>query len=261
MGESATIYWFSGTGNSRWLAGQLASLLGDCRLLPITRAIKSPIQPTPIIGLVFPVYASGPPKIVADFARQVAAPRSYTFTVATMAGSVGAVHAIVRGILRQAGTDLAAGWSVKMPNNCISLYQGQKESKQKKLFTQAAARLPRIAERIRSRKHSHPQDSIPPFNTIGGPMWAWAIRHFAAEDRKFRVTDACVHCGLCARICPVGDIVLADGRPVWQGRCQQCYGCINVCPVQAIQVGKITVGRRRFWHPEITHEQMAEQAK
>ena len=62
----------------------------------------------------------------------------------------------------------------------------------------------------------------------------------------FRVTDACVGCGKCEELCPLGNIRLEDGRPVWGERCTHCMACISYCPAEAIEYGKRSVGKRRY---------------
>ena len=50
---------------------------------------------------------------------------------------------------------------------------------------------------------------------------------------------ACIDCGLCEKVCPVGNITVTD-RPVWGGNCTQCLACYHVCPVHAVEYGKMT---------------------
>ena len=65
------IYYFSGTGNSKWVAGRLASILGE-HLVEIGEAIRLEkfryeLATEESIGWVFPVYSWGPPPVVLDF--------------------------------------------------------------------------------------------------------------------------------------------------------------------------------------------------
>jgi len=57
------------------------------------------------------------------------------------------------------------------------------------------------------------------------------------RDCAFRVSDACDGCGTCARVCPVQNIALADGKPAWLHRCENCLACYNLCPRRAIHGG------------------------
>lgn len=67
---------------------------------------------------------------------------------------------------------------------------------------------------------------------------------------KFYATDACVSCGKCAAVCPLGNIALTDGKPVWGKNCTHCMACICRCPSRAIEYGKHTIGMPRYVCPK-----------
>ena len=76
-----------------------------------------------------------------------------------------------------------------------------------------------------------------------GPVFA----RFATDARPFYVTDGCIGCGKCEKLCPRGNIVMMDGKPHWEDHCMQCLACINACPETAIEYGRKTVGKRRYY--------------
>lgn len=67
--------------------------------------------------------------------------------------------------------------------------------------------------------------------------------------KKFAVSDECVSCGKCASVCPLNNIVLTDGKPVWGADCTHCMACINSCAKKAIEYGKASVGKPRYHCP------------
>jgi len=59
-------------------------------------------------------------------------------------------------------------------------------------------------------------------------------------DKGFRVSERCNGCGTCSRICPVNNIDLVKGKPVWRHHCEQCMACLHWCPRSALEYGKDT---------------------
>jgi len=57
---------------------------------------------------------------------------------------------------------------------------------------------------------------------------------FRKIDKAFAVTDACVSCGTCAKVCPRENVKLVDARPTWHQDCESCYACFLRCPQKAI---------------------------
>lgn len=50
-----------------------------------------------------------------------------------------------------------------------------------------------------------------------------------------KVTDSCIGCGICEKICPSASIHVIDGRAVhFPGNCQTCLACAHACPQKAI---------------------------
>ena len=68
--------------------------------------------------------------------------------------------------------------------------------------------------------------------------------------KKFYVTDACISCGKCERVCPTENVRLENGRPVWGKKCTHCMACICRCPAEAIEYGKHSRGLPRYTFPE-----------
>jgi ferredoxin len=80
-------------------------------------------------------------------------------------------------------------------------------------------------------------------------------------DKSFHVDDNCNSCGVCEKVCPVKNIVLTDGIPQWQHKCQHCLACINFCPEKSIQFEEKTLKTGRYHHPEIKLKEIINQKK
>ena len=69
-------------------------------------------------------------------------------------------------------------------------------------------------------------------------------------DRSIRVDDGCTGCGICVQVCPVGNIAMAEGRPVWHHRCEMCFACDEWCPKSAIHHWGRPNGAK-YHHPDV----------
>lgn len=246
----SVIYWFSGTGNSLAVAMGLAKALGDTELIPIARVINRDIPSAEKMGVVFPVYAFGLPLIVRRFLQRAPVSKAnYIYTIATMGGIAGAVHQEAKEILSGQGAGLAAGWSIQMPGNYPVLKAPPPAEKQSKMFAKAQQRINEIAAEISAGRTAIYEDTRPPLGWLLTPIHKPATNRFSEADSNFVVGKNCRHCGLCAKVCPVGNIRLAEGNPVWMHHCEQCMACLQWCPTQAIEHGSSTVGKPRYHHP------------
>lgn len=259
------LYYFTGTGNSLAIARGLCSRLGDCELVPIASAIRTPGTLAPEadrVGIVSPLYFFGLPSLVADFSRRLDLSRTgYVFSVITMGGSGGsAALRQLDGILKDGPgrRGLDAGFSVKMPGNYIIMYEAMGKRTIEKTLREADRRVGEIADQVNRGVAEKPSWS-PLAALVHRLMYPKFIAGVHEADRKFIVDDQCTSCRTCAEVCPVGNIRMENDRPAWLHNCEQCMACIQLCPANAIQAGPKTEGRERYRHPGIEVRMLKEQ--
>lgn len=253
------LFYYTGTGNSLWVARQLAAQLdGEVSLVPLRAGSRLPDSSGERRGLIFPVHIWGLPRRVVEFVGQFAGtPDSYHFAVAVNAGQVAASLLQLRKMLQQHGVQLKAGFSLRMPSNYILWNGAQPIMKQQALFEKAEQKIERIASIVRELI-SAPIEKGPWWqNSVLSFAYYFASSRVAAMDRDFWSEETCNSCGLCARVCPADNIRIQSGRPEWQHRCEQCLACIQWCPQQAIQFEKKTTGKTRYHHPAVTAAEMS----
>ena len=249
------IYWFSGTGNTYKLAQDFAAALGDAQLEPISGQPQQISLEGDSIGIFFPVYCFGIPRIVSRFlirARAKGQPAPYIYAVSTSSGMPCAALPMAGELLAKSGLKLSAGFSFRLPGNYIQLYGPPSEERQKKELEKAALKLRKAVAAVKERKVSKPESSFFLMNFLGRLVARRAIACLPAADRWFWVDSKCDCCGLCAKICPVGNISLDGGRPKWNRNCEQCVACLQWCPKEAIQFRNATESRKRYRRDGVT---------
>lgn len=251
------IYYFSATGNSLAVARDLAREIPGAEVLPVTAALKPDYrQDYDCLGIVFPVYMFGLPLIVTEFLRKIQPKRdAYVFAVANYGGLPGRALNMARGMLRKRGIILSGGFGVTMPGNYTPLYGAISEKRQKAMFEQEAARVREIASLIREKSPAFSEEGPFLMNyLLYLLLYRAGSSRIPSSDTRFRVTEKCVKCGICQRVCPVRNIELREGKPAWLHHCQHCMACLQWCPTEAIQYTKATEGRKRYHHPLVSAE-------
>ena len=259
-----TIYWFSGTGNSLYAAKKLAERMGDSELVPMAGGVSDANVAAEAvggegwrIGFVFPSYYGDLPRIVRAFAERVPIlPGTDLFAVVTIGafgqGSIKALEALfaARGLV------LRYGVGVRMNGNYLlnydpALFGAKSERRVQAKLSKADAQLRRIVEDIKGGKQRIKKNALTA-KTL--------YEDVASLDAGFSATGKCTGCGLCERICPVGNIELAGGRPTWQHRCEHCVACISWCPAAAIEYGQVTQKRTRYRNPHVGATELSSQS-
>jgi ferredoxin len=247
------IYYYTGTGNSLWTARALAEKLGDTELVPMHRmTCGSHDRETDAIGLVFPVHIWGVPSLVRNFLHAIKKrPGVYYFAVAVNGGQVSRTLIQLKELMAMESNTLSAGFDIAFPSNYIPWGGPGPVERQRKLFTIAAEKINVAASYISSRKAGLIEK---------GPLWQRVLftglykltyDRVKTLDINFHIDGACTTCGICLRVCPVKNIALEAGKPVWHGNCEQCLACIQWCPETCIQYGKKTKNYERYHHPEV----------
>jgi len=260
-----TIYFFTGTGNSLKIARALTEKLKDSELIPIAKVWQKENlnSTTEKVGFIFPLYFSGMPKIVYDFINKLDLSKSnYIFTIITSAGDINEQPLQqLNKILLTKGKLLNAGFYVTMPSNYIIGYDVTSEEHQKEYFEKASKQVEFISAIIKNKKENLNQNIFKKDVSRSEGINKTFREKVHESDKSFYADDNCNSCGICEEVCPVNNIILVDGKPQWEHKCQQCLACINFCPETSIQFGTDTLKTQRYHHPEITLQEIINQHK
>jgi ferredoxin/flavodoxin len=277
---SIAIYYFSGTGNSLYVARDIAVKTGGT-LFPIASTVDSNIIKidSEIIGIVFPVYYGELPVIIKLFAAKLAdIEDKYLFAVCTFGGSAGNSLKLLRQIFRARGGEMAATYRVHMPQNSFSKPW---ENHAKLYSTWKNRQLEKVVKNTRNRQQGEFFKHIflaPVFfladSTVNlmKPTYRKSFIKLSnaspdldtdelihLNDTSYSVNNRCNGCGTCVKVCPVNNIQIIDQKPFWLHHCENCLACYNWCPNKAIK-GGIAAKGFYYRHPEIKATEIMRQS-
>lgn len=249
------IFYFSATGNCLKVARDLAAEVGESEVISIPKVIKGERidSPSEAIGIVYPVYMWGMPLLVVKFIEKLKPLKDkYIFAVVTYGGACGDALGQTARQFESQGQKLSAGFAVKMPGNYIPFYGAIPEEKQAKMFIKERERIKEIASIVKEKRPCTIEKSAILFNLLSPLIYKLGSSKIPLMDIGFWADEKCNSCGICEKVCPVNNIKLCAGRPVWQHKCEQCMACLQWCPQEAIQYRKSTLTRKRYRNPYVT---------
>lgn len=247
------ILYFTGTGNSRYCARVLARQLGD-KCLDVYSYLREGIagefsSQKPWV-FVAPTYSWRLPRVFVDLIRSSRFSGSReAYFVMTCGEDIGNAAPNNRALCGEKGLRCRGTLPVVMPENYIAMFDAPGPEEAKKIVAAAAPTLEQAAAWIRAGQDFPPQKTGVLDHLKSGLVNTLFYR-FNVRTKPFTATDACISCGKCQRDCPLGNIQLTEGKPVWGKRCTHCMACICGCPVQAIEYGNKSQGKPRYQCPE-----------
>lgn len=248
------IFYYSGCGNSRYVAETLAQQTGEAVVF-IPDAVRQDCYAYTVgagesVGFVFPIYAWGPPRLVLDFVKglQLTAAATYIYMVATCGDNAGMTHRIFRKTLQQRGWSLNATFFLRMPNTYVFMagMSTDTPNRAKAKLDEAAKRLPVIARAISNREEV--QETLKGGLPYLKSYVTLPLFYKIMSDKPMHVTERCTGCGICAKNCPLHNITIEEGHPKWHGHCTHCTACYHHCPQNAIQYGSLTRGKGQYYY-------------
>lgn len=243
------VFFFSGTGNSRFAAGRLSEALGeDLRFIPETHP-EHTVFSGRHLGFVFPVYSWGVPPLVLDFIASL--PEAYfedakrcaakVWMVCTCGDETALSPEMLARALESRGVRLEGAWSVIMPNNYVILpgFNTDPKDVEERKLREAPARIDSIAAEI-ARGEMKTDVTVGSLARLKSRLVYPLFRRFGIFPSKWRWNDACLRCERCSLVCPTRNVRIVGGHPVWGKRCVSCLACYHNCPVHSVEYGNAT---------------------
>lgn len=243
------ILYFTGTGNSKYVAEKIAEITGD-ELIDLNEKIKN-WDITPFVYhedtvIVAPTYAWRIPRIVEDYLRDSLVPDVGRFWfVMTCGGEIGNAAKYNKELCESLARDYMGTYQIVMPENYIAMFSAPDADHAKRIIEKAEPSISQAAEFIKKgdafpKPRNNPYDKF--MSAAVNPIF---YRIFVKAD-AFVSGDGCTGCGLCEKKCPLNNIKIVDGKPVWGKDCTHCMACIAYCSTKAIEYGNKSKGKPRY---------------
>ena len=243
------ILYFSGTGNSNYVAKRIADALGDA-LVNLNDRIKasdtSLVETGERVIIVTPTYAWRIPRVVRDWLlkTELHGAKNVWF-VMTCGSEIGNANKYNRDLCAEKAISCMGTTQIVMPENYIAMFSAPQADEAREIVAKAEPNIDCVIASIQSNQPFAPTRNNLYDRFMSGPVNLIFYKFFVNAD-AFTVSDACISCGQCAKRCPMNNVTLKDGKPVWGKACTHCMACICYCPVSAIEYGKKSVGQPRY---------------
>ena len=249
---SATIYYFSATGNSLQAALDIAEGIGDAEVISIAKSGMNVTCDSDIIGFVFPVFAWGLPNMVRDFIASGSFNKdAYIFAIVTCGAAIGTTAHDADVLLRAKGAKLSYAAKLRMVANYIIMYDVNTLATDA-ILKKAEIKLSRIIADLNNRKKHKIKRGL-------GLMYKShqkAVSLYKMADKDYTVSKSCDGCARCVAVCPAKNISLVDKKPVFWHKCEHCLACFHWCPKKAINYKNRTKNKNRYHHPKVKASQL-----
>lgn len=242
------VLYFSGTGNSRYVARKIAEISDD-EVISINQRLKSQdydmvFSEKPLV-FVGPIYAGRLPRVMNEYIKKVDfTGTKRTYFIGTCAQTPWVTVEYVEKLCKEKSFVLLGFNSVVMPQGYIAGGGTQPKEVNDKILKKAEPKIVKIAEMIRD------EQTLPgeqPGKAIMSKVLNPIMYSMMISAKGFTATDKCTGCGKCEPRCPLNNVKLVDGKPAWGKECTHCMACIAGCPAEAIEYGKKTPGKPRYY--------------
>ncbi|MGN1317696.1 MAG: EFR1 family ferrodoxin, partial [Lachnospirales bacterium] len=214
------IFYFTGTGNSKFIANKIGACLGE-KTVDIGVASKNneysyDCSEEQNIGFVFPTYGFCMPSIVSEFITNMELdnlPESvYVFAVNNCGSAQGRALYDFNKKLMDKNITLNYCRSIVFPDNYIVMYNVPEDKELRKILRSANIKLANVINNVLRNKNSLELNRgvMTPIYKVMNLVFV----KFLNGTKKFNVNNECVGCGMCADICNSQAIEIKEGKPV-----------------------------------------------
>lgn len=243
------IFYFTATGNSLYVAKQL-----DKSPISIPQVKTGTTFKDSTIGIVCPVYCGEIPQIVFRFIRNTKFETDYLFLILTYGMDATDSAEFTFHQCKKQGVLFDYIACIKMVDNYLPAFDMAVERQMDKKI---AEQLSVITADIGNRKKGFPSATDAGRKLHKQVAFMNKLHPSANNGSSLTITNKCIGCGLCEKVCPVGNIRIENGSAKrLNKKCEFCLACIQNCPNNAIALKRERNPGERYRNENITLEEI-----
>jgi Uncharacterized Fe-S center protein len=235
------LYYFSGTGNTKWVADRFKDEFRlnniDLQLVNIESLEEINIRGCDFLIIGSSVYAEIQPKIVDDFLNRLPKTKKNIKAIvySTQGAKSSAATSVMVKVIESKGFRVIIQSSMKMPNNYyFSVGKSSNVNEQKEMLRDAEKKVKTLTNCFLENKEL--KESAFFARIFLGKVSGRTFRRVLPKlSRNITATEDCTKCGLCLRNCPKNNITFENGHAIFHSKCMLCLRCIHICPKNAIR--------------------------
>ena len=223
------VFYFTATGNSLYAAKHFSD--APVSIPQIMRGTERRFADD-VIGIVCPVYAGEPPKMVRQFLREASFQTDYFYFILTYGFDQTDAPEFTARLADEAGIHADYIAAIHMVDNYLPMFDMAAEVAMDK---QVEAKLAAAVQAVSRREHGIPE-ATEEGRKLHAQVAAMNRQQPAFNDgSQITVLGSCIGCGVCQSVCPVDNFYLEGGKAKRkQSTCQFCLACVQNCPQKAI---------------------------
>ncbi|MGL4345293.1 MAG: EFR1 family ferrodoxin [Cellulosilyticaceae bacterium] len=246
--QKVMIFYFSGTGNTCWVARKIGHKLKEKGFKVKTASIEKIddieanqlIGAADIVGFGYPIYCSDVPEPMQKFMQAVQSKQQKDcFVFCTQEAFSGDGARVSLEFVEHA--DFRVKWTVHiaMPNNITAdwspLSYRYTPQSMNHILRRADAKVEWFCEAIVANKSV--LQGFSKISRVAGSIQRVPYRKYAHKyNNMISFSPKCTHCGYCEKICPAQNITVTPIGNITYKRCMYCMRCYNFCPHTAIRI-------------------------
>jgi len=245
------VLYFSGTGNTEYIAKLIADGLDD-ECVDLFHRIrfndKSPFYSKKPYIICAPIYVCEMPLFLMRYLKSTAFKgNKKVYFIVTSGGYCGSAKVQAKLFSIRKKLKFLGCAEFVMPRNYVAnnRYSMDDEKTIRSKISSANKKVKQVIEDIKNERKLKSRHVwlfeiliIAPFTPL------WTKYKLVAKD--FYATNECIGCRICEKVCPLNNIKVTDKKPQWGTDCTHCMACISKCPKKAIEYGNLTNGKSRY---------------